>query len=409
MKAHSILWLLVICGMPIGIPSLRAQDRGTAWRRHVIDDASRGADGVRLADVNGDRLPDLVTGWEEGGVVRVYLQPPTDRVRRAWPAVTVGVVGSPEDAVFADLDGDGAVDVVSCCEGDVRSVFVHWAPRDPKDHPDPKSWRTEAIPALQGRAQWMFCLPMQADGKNGVDLVIGAKGRDGVVGWLEAPAQPRDLAAWRWHPLRPAGWIMSLVAADMDDDGDLDVLASDRKGPNRGVFWLENPLPARPATEPWTVRRIGGEDREAMFLDLADLDADGLRDVVVATRDRGLLVFRQGTKRSSWERAAIDLAPRTGGGKGVRIGDIDLDGTPDLVYSCEGANGDKSGVVRLSRLRNEAGFPWKDHEISGPAGTKFDLVQLVDLDRDGDLDVITCEERENLGVIWYENPARSLR
>ena len=28
------------------------------------------------------------------------------------------------------------------------------------------------------------------------------------------------------------------------------------------------------------------------------------------------------------------------------------------------------------------------------------------LDADGDLDVLTCEERKNLGVIWYENPSR---
>ena len=30
---------------------------------------------------------------------------------------------------------------------------------------------------------------------------------------------------------------------------------------------------------------------------------------------------------------------------------------------------------------------------------------LADLDGDGDLDVLTCEEVGNLGVIWYENPA----
>jgi hypothetical protein len=33
--------------------------------------------------------------------------------------------------------------------------------------------------------------------------------------------------------------------------------------------------------------------------------------------------------------------------------------------------------------------------------------QLLALDGDGDLDVITCEERDQLGVIWYENPHRN--
>jgi len=31
-------------------------------------------------------------------------------------------------------------------------------------------------------------------------------------------------------------------------------------------------------------------------------------------------------------------------------------------------------------------------------------VQLVDIDGDGDRDLLTCEERDNLGVIWYEHP-----
>lgn len=47
---------------------------------------------------------------------------------------------------------------------------------------------------------------------------------------------------------------------------------------------------------------------------------------------------------------------------------------------------------------------WEPHKIAGIEGSKFDLVELLDLDGDGDLDVITCEEGENIGVIWYENP-----
>ena len=31
-------------------------------------------------------------------------------------------------------------------------------------------------------------------------------------------------------------------------------------------------------------------------------------------------------------------------------------------------------------------------------------VRVIDVDEDGDPDVVTCEERDNLGVFWYENP-----
>ena len=73
------------------------------WMRHTIDNSSQGADGVRLEDVNTDGLPDLVTPWEEGGLVRVYIHPGAAKVNRPWPHVTVGHVASPEDAVFVDI------------------------------------------------------------------------------------------------------------------------------------------------------------------------------------------------------------------------------------------------------------------------------------------------------------------
>ncbi|MDB4394290.1 VCBS repeat-containing protein, partial [Rhodopirellula sp.] len=104
------------------------------WKRHTIDSSDRdagkrGADGVRLADVNGDGHVDITTGWEEGGAVVIYLNPGPSLATGRWPSVTVGSVKGVEDAVFADLDQDGRMDVVSCAEGKINNVFVHWAPK----------------------------------------------------------------------------------------------------------------------------------------------------------------------------------------------------------------------------------------------------------------------------------------
>jgi hypothetical protein len=44
------------------------------------------------------------------------------------------------------------------------------------------------------------------------------------------------------------------------------------------------------------------------------------------------------------------------------------------------------------------------HAISDHKGVKFDRGEWLDLDDDGDMDFITCEEVDDLGVFWYENP-----
>jgi hypothetical protein len=380
-----VLALLVVC-----------QVHAQPWTRHTIDNSSRGADGVRVADVNGDGLMDLTTGWEEGGVIRVYLNPGAEKSKQPWPAVTVGRVNSPEDAVFADVDGDGNVDVVSSCEGQTRQIFIHWAPSTRNAYLQAAAWRTDRIPCADIDQMWMFCLPMQVDQQFGVDLVVGSKGPNASVGWLQAPANPRELTGWKYHRLYDAGWIMSLIARDMDGDGDQDVLVSDRKGSTRGVLWLENPGAGEPR---WDTHRLGAADREVMFLAVADSDSDFPGSIFAACSGKGIAMLSP----PQWTLTEIPMPTNCGTGKGIAVTDVNLDGSTDVVFTCENANGNKSGVRWLSRSSTG---DWNDHEISGPEGIKFDRIELLDLDQDGDLDVITCEERANLGVIWYENPTR---
>jgi len=307
-----------------------------------------------------------------------------------------------EDAVFADLDGDGALDVVSSCEGGVRAMYVHWGPSDSARILESAAWKTELLPVSSTDVMWMFCLPMDVDGKRGIDLIAGGKGAGAEVGWFEAPEDPRDLAAWRWHPLYEAGWIMSLIAADMDGDGDEDVLVTDRKGAGSGVLWIEHV----DTPGDWPIHRIGCEGQEVMFAAVGDLDGDGLDDVLTLVKPNVIVWLRRAA--DGWERHDIAMSESAARAKAVNIADIDLDGRMDLVFTCESADAPKSGCMWMSCDGSPLQGGWTAHDVSGPEGVKYDLIEPIDMDADGDLDLLTCEERDNLGVFWYENPAISM-
>ena len=395
-----------------------AQDNGSEvkqrpWSRHTIDSADKatgklGADGVRLADFNGDGLLDIATGWEQGGAIVVYQNPGPVKAKSAWPSVTVGRVSSPEDAVFADLDGDGNLDVVSSCEGRERTMFVHWAPAKRADYLKSSAWVTEAIPATKQKQSWMFAEPAQIDGRGGIDLFVSSKGANGSIGWLRVDQETssgRDAGAIKFVKLRSAGWIMTLKALDMDGDGDSDLLFSDRKGGKRGVSWLANPGGTESeSSDKWTEHAIGGKEHEVMFLSVGDLNHDGVRDIVCPTRNGEILLF-EGNK-NGWNFHSTPNPFGVPHGKAVAIGDIDNDGQNDLFHVTNtGKNRELPGATWMSQRTDRPWFAkWNVTDVSGSVGVKFDLVELVDLDGDGDLDAITCEEVDNLGVFWFENP-----
>ena len=367
------------------------------WPMHVIDDTSFGSDGTKLYDVTGDGHMDIISGWEQGNVAILYFNP--GKPEHDWPFVEVPAP-QVEDALVADLDDDGFADIVTLTEGDDRRVTIHWAPADAEKYRQSKYWSSAAIPAVAGKTRWMFGVAMDVDGKYGPDLVVGSKDPNATLGWLEAPADSHHMDGWQYHEITPAGWIMSIVAKDMNGDGRDDILISDRYGERRGVRWLRNPDPGAAQKQHWENHLIGLSDGEPMFLTAVSAD-----HILAPDLKKGLLSFQK-TASGHWQADTLKYPDFAGTrGKAVARCDLNGDGTEDIVLSFEGAE-ERYGVI------------WQDgksgafYPLSGQQGIKYDLIVLQDMDGDGDLDVLTSEENNNsateggLGVVWYENSLR---
>ena len=385
--------------------SFQAQSQ---WQIHVIDNSSSGADGVKLADINADGRLDIVTGWEEGGKTKLYLHPEINKIKENWPVVEVGKTPNVEDAVFADMNNDGKLDVVSGSEGDTKKIFVHW--NLSKELLQPENWKQEVLPASDGLMQWMYAEPLQIDNRNGSDLVAAGKNENASIGWFESPANPEKLSDWKWHEISKVGWVMSIIKKDMDDDGDTDIVISDRRGKLQGCRWLENPGIGEVQKLPWKNHFIGAENLEVMFMCMHDTDGDKEEEAIVCEKNgQTIRIYkRQDNPGLKWSEKVIKIPSFTGGAKSVEAGDMNNDGITDFVLSTETQGKILNGLIWLdgNHLQNTKESDWQ--KISGFHIAKYDKLELIDLDKDGDLDILACEENygensEGLGVIWYEN------
>lgn len=376
------------------------------WPRHTIDDSSSGADGVKLADWNEDGLLDIVTGWEEGGLTKIYLHPGKIKAKQKWPQMTVGSTPAVEDAVFVDVDGDFPLEVLSCTEGKERKLYVHWA----KSVGEEVVWHQSSIAVADGLMQWMYAVPFSL-GPDNSTIVAAGKGKHAAIGWFEIPDDPEAVQKWKWHPIGQVGWIMSIIPADVDRDGDLDLLISDRRGELQGCRWLENRGRAS-WDEPWPSHWIGARGKEVMFIDYADWDGDGAMEVLaVDWTDRHISIFKSTSTplhTQSWSTTNFPIPSDMERPKSIVVGDLDGDTVLDLVLSSNTGKIPLEGLVWLNGQDLTAGSELKYQSISGSHVAKYDKVELVDLDQDGDLDILICEENygtnsQGLGVIWYEN------
>ncbi len=374
----------------------------TQWPMHVVSDISDGPDGVKFGDVNKDGLLDIATAWEKDGVSTISLNPGSGLVKEQWPTVIVGTAKKAEDAMFMDIDNDGNVDVVSSTEGESKEIIFHWAPTLNEIN-NPSAWSNATLGPSKNVTQWMYAQPLQIDGKNGVDIVAGGKGDDSALGWFESPVNPRSNSGWIWHQLTTATWIMSIEINDMNNDGKQDIVYSDR---SNGSRWLENPGTTGSLNQ-WPLHKIADANGRLGFLTIADLDGDGLEDVITAADEQIFLSKRMSLDGSNWETTIFNTPSLITMAKGVAVTDVNGDGKKDLILSSNNSHGDHDLNIVIWASYNNTPFStdWTAHTLSGVMGIKADQVKLLDADRDGDLDVFTTEEKYGgLGIIWFENP-----
>lgn len=182
-------------------------------------------------------------------------------------------------------------------------------------------------------------------------------------------------------------------ALDVDGDGWTDVISS-------GSWFRNSKDPAVPyARHIYAQDSYGGHD-----MMIADIDGDGKKDVVVNTDkgqqnggQNGLFWFKiPADPTQAWTKTRIGDAVHSGMWPGG-IGDIDGDGDLDVFNRAWYQNVDGKGATWTKR--DNVGFGRQ-----GQFGYSQQAV-LVDMDKDGDLDLVQCESDyfNNARAQWNEN------
>ena len=238
------------------------------------------------------------------------------------------------------------------------------------------------------------------DGDGWIDQFCG-------TGWYRNTGKPRTEPFERFD----SGTIVchDNVAADIDGDGKLDVVAvSDRSA----LYWYK--IPADP-TKKWQGHKIGpavhgGCDPAGV----ADIDGDGDNDVV-----RADAWFENLDGKGIQWTMHKNLIP-TGGSRPDRYGlatktwvyDMDGDGDNDVV---EAEADTPDGRVFWFENTDGKGRKWLTHLISADhTGQDFHSLALADFDNDGDLDAFSgggplTEKPPHKWFIWENKDGKALK
>ncbi len=165
---------------------------------------------------------------------------------------------------------------------------------------------------------------------------------------------------------------------------------------NVGLNYFQN-NGGNPVT--WQDRSEGlANTKEFTGVAVADINKDGLRDIIASDYSGNEYIYIQSSTGTLWSDYSSSL--NSGGiTYGVAVGDVNADTHMDLIFGTTGGG-------LLCWLGNSGGtdgtdFQWVNGSADLITSNVYNQIQLVDIDLDGDLDIIAPEGNNGKGMQIY--------
>ena len=282
---------------------------------HAVDGAFDGAHSVFAADVDGDGDLDVLGAAFNANDIAWWENTNVDGDGTTWMEHTVdGDFDSAVSVYAADVDGDGDLDVLGAA---LFAEDIAWWENTNVDG-DGTTWMEHTVDGAFDGAHSVFAADVDGDG----DLdVLGAALNADDIAWWENTNVDGDGTTWMEHAVDgDFDFALSVFAADVDGDGDLDVLGAAVNADD--IAWWENETIHRNAVYP-TEHNVDGDFDDARSVFAADVDGDGDLDVlgaavfarrhrVVGEHGRGRHGLDRAHRRRELQRRSFRLCRRRG-------------------------------------------------------------------------------------------------
>lgn len=341
---------------------------------------------VQVADVNMDGRPDVLTAssnddsiiwWENEGGTQPTFAP---RI------VTTDAMGA-FDVVAADVNGDGAPDLISASAGDNT---VAWYESDGAVNP------TFTRRIIDSQADNVIsAAPADVNGNGHVDIIAAVFG-EGVILWYENDGSAEPQFTRRAVTIAATG-AFDVVGADLDEDGDDDIVAA-VAGAGK-VAWFRSMGESDPT--PFPDRVVSLEADGAFSAQAADLDGDGDTDVVAASRIDNTVIWHENIAGPNAPPQFVEriLSDEAMGAVDVHIADVNGDGTLDVLAASNFDN-----TVRMFEQRPGEDSLFVERIVSDDISSVI-AVETGNIDGDGLLDVLTASFGSGK-LEWHRNTGK---